>query len=104
MNDNEKAVSVVILALLGIPAMIFFSSLLNGWALSVLWRWFVSPVFEIRNLGIAEAIGLSLIVSYLTHQAQNKNREENSLANTLGLVIVRPLFSVLIGWCIKFFI
>ena len=33
------------------------ASLMNGWALSLLWKWFVVSVFEVPSLSLVQAIG-----------------------------------------------
>ena len=51
---------LIFLLLLSIPA-----SILQGFVISKLWFWFIAPL-GIVNIGIAQAIGISLIVSLLT--------------------------------------
>ncbi len=39
---------------------------LNGWALHILWGWFIVPVFALPMLEVPQAIGISVVVSFLT--------------------------------------
>ena len=49
-----------------------FSTFVNGWALQVLWTWFISTTFHLPILSIAQAIGLSLVVTYMTMKLDSK--------------------------------
>ena len=52
-------------------------SIFNGYALSVLWGWFVVPVFGLPQISIVPAIGIAIVVSYLTYQMHDCKKEEN---------------------------
>lgn len=51
------------------------SVLINGWALAVLWRWFLLPAFDLPALSIGYAIGLSVIASLLTYQVSRQRSQ-----------------------------
>ena len=71
--------------------------LLRAFVLVKLWSWFLVPlgIFEINY---AYAIGISLIVSYLTHQTE-ANKDENLDTKKYWLsAIFQPLITLLIGW------
>ena len=42
--------------------------LLNGLALKMLWGWFMVPTFGLPTLSLAQAIGVGIMVGFLTHQ------------------------------------
>lgn len=79
-----------------------FLWVLHGWTLSYLWQWFVSPVFGIRELSIAEAIGIAIAVSYLTksHMYTERDSDEAAKAAIYGLLIsiTNPLVALGIGY------
>jgi hypothetical protein len=52
-------ISVVTVAILA-AATVF-----GGWVLTLLWSWFVVPIFEMRELTLLEGVGLSLGIGYL---------------------------------------
>jgi hypothetical protein len=72
--SDKTSVGTLLFALLGIlvaiPAMVVGEYLLSGWVLVYLWGWFVVPGFHRPALRISEAIGLAIVVSYLTYQIQ----------------------------------
>lgn len=82
------------------------STIFNGWAFSLLWEWFVAPL-GYPVLTIPQAIGLSMVISYATHQYQKDEHKNSSFSEALGwaisLAIVKPLMSLGIGLIIKSF-
>jgi hypothetical protein len=52
-----------------ISVLLAVGALLNGWALTLLWSWFVVPTFpDLPVLSLGQAIGLGMIISFLTYQ------------------------------------
>jgi hypothetical protein len=76
----------------------------RGYVLTVLWAWFVPPLFaEAPTLTLLPAIGLSLIVGYLTHQAPPRTVDTDRSRETLHLIVgavLTPAFALLIGWIV----
>lgn len=76
---------------------------LDAWALAILWTWFVVPLFNVPNMGLIDAAGISLIVNFLIREAR-KTDEEIDWAKTIAKVLVPPLTSVGIGWILMQFV
>lgn len=89
----------------GILILMILSPLINGWALHLLWGWFVAPLFSLPGLTIGQAIGLSAVVSFMTYQyhVEPKEKAEQGLAAILGFLL-RPIFYVVFGWFVKQFV
>lgn len=100
---DDQVTGVVILSILGIPALMFLSALFDGWALSILWKWFVVNTFNIQSITIAQAIGLSLIVGYMTRDYSTSKKEDHPWVTATIMAIMKPLLTLLIGWCITLF-
>ncbi len=92
-----------ILTAIAFLVLLFVEPVMNGWALTKLWTWFVVSKFSMPPLSIPEAIGIGLVVSFLTHQTIDckKKSEESEL---LGIMVkayttalLKPLFAVLFG-------
>ena len=86
------------------PLSITFS----GYALSVLWDWFVVVTFSTESLSIPAAIGLSLIVNYITYQYNEQQTDDTiSQAERLGkavfMAVARPCIALLTGWLVTLF-
>jgi putative Mn2+ efflux pump MntP len=87
------AVIAVTSATIGVLAAV-----MSGWVITYLWQWFVMPVFDIRSISIVEAIGISMIASFLTYQYQASRQKEKDNRTTeehiiemLQYGIFRPL-------------
>lgn len=82
------------------------NTIYGGYALSVLWQWFISRTFGITQLSIPAAIGLSLIISYLTHQTlpEDSNDKNKTYGEKLfkGIIIgiLKPSFALFFGWIV----
>jgi hypothetical protein len=95
-------------AILGLIVTMVVGSIIKGLALSVLWGWFMVPIFDLPELAIAPAIGLALIASYLTHQHDHAKDEDEESFGTSVLrsflySILMPLWMLLIGWIVHQF-
>ncbi len=78
-------------------------SIIGGWALSVLWNWFVSPVFDLPNLTIIQAIGISLITGYITSNPSQSSNDKDATEKMISNVVhafAAPILYVGIGWVI----
>ena len=95
-----------------ITAFIIFlvlSSVYSGYALSILWDWFVVPTFNLEPISIPIAIGLAIVVSYLTNhtdssQENNGDTFSEVLEKLTVKALVKPTLALLIGWVVTFFI
>jgi len=93
---------IVIISAVIVGAVIGGLTLLRGWALSVLWSWFMVPIFHAPPLSIAQATAVSLVVSLLCHQQIPQKDDETWDAITYPLLV--PLIAVAIGWIVKGYI
>ena len=94
---------LIILAIIGFPFLLAFSAIWRGYVLSILWGWFIVPLFGLPALSIPFAIGFSLIVGYMTHQA-TKTEDEPSWGTLTAHAALLPAFILLIGWIVTKFI
>ena len=97
----------VLLAIVGftvvVPVIIAVNAMLNGWVLSMLWGWFMVPTLGLPVLSLAPAIGIALVISYLTHQTidcESKKKELEEKVAYAALVILRPFFVLFFGWVV----
>jgi hypothetical protein len=89
----------IIFLLLAAPVI----SIWNGYALAVLWGWFIVPVFHGPALRIPFAIGLSLIVGYMTHQTR-KSEDDPDTGYMFLLGVIKPAVALLFGWIVTWFV
>ena len=91
----------------GMLGMMALSAMWKGYVLTVLWAWFVAPVFGFPLLALAPAIGLSLVVSFLTYQhgvAQDEKGElSDRAAKSVAMSLLWPAMALGIGWVVRQF-
>jgi multisubunit Na+/H+ antiporter MnhB subunit len=87
---------------------IVLSALWSGYVLSVLWGWFISPALGVPQLSVGYAIGLTIVVRYLTYRANKDDDEDESMGTKFGKALVTaismPAFSLLFGWVVTWFL
>ena len=99
----DEALATVLMTLgvcAGIFGLLILSSLINGWALSLLWGWFIVPVFSAPALTLGQAIGIAMVVSFLTYQ-NFKSDSSLTIADLFLSTFVRPVLVVIFGFAIK---
>lgn len=98
-----EALMVACVAFLGVAVTVVISTIFSGYALSVLWGWFIAPVFHLPQLSIPVAIGLALVVGFMTKQVNWNDGDEKGYKE-LVCSLVKPAFALLIGWIVKQYI
>jgi hypothetical protein len=95
-----EAIAVVFLFLgITIPLV-----LLRGWVLSVLWGWFVVTIFHLPPLGIAQAIGISIVITtFFTTTAPNTDKKRDWWEPLIEGFIA-PLMGLGMGFIVKQFV
>lgn len=83
-------------------AFAFMAAIWRGYALTVLWGWFVVNTFGAQPLGIPLAIGLSMLVSFLTHPPQKPNDSDSAFI--ISLAIFGPALVLFMGWIVQKFL
>ena len=96
MKDSEKGFAALGM-LVGGFAVIVGAIVVRGWALSILWGWFVVPVFKLPVLGIAQAVGLAFLVGMLV---PDKDRD---WPTTIGRAFLTPLLTLGFAWIVHLF-
>lgn len=102
---------VVQLSLLGAAAAaaLLFATIANGWALSILWAWFVVPTFSLPSLSVPAAMGIVLTAQliYRTDPSTEKYKDMGGweLAVTIGAAaLAAPAAAVGFGWLVRQFL
>jgi hypothetical protein len=105
MSENEhfaKGFLTAILVLLVAPAIGVVASVVQGYAFSVMWQWFVVESFGVPPLRIPAAIGIAFIVFMLTyHKCECKDKEKKDTTDRfIELIVVSfaPLITLGFAW------
>lgn len=99
---------MVLLLIVSTIALMAISSVLNGWALTILWSWFVVPVFGLPEFSIPVAIGVSMTASFLTHQRIDNSMggkdSKEVLIEAFTDSLIKPFMFLGIGYIVTLFI
>ena len=101
MKKAEKAYDALLALILVVPV-----TLLSAYTTMMLWNWFIADTFNIIKLGMWQAYGVDLVVTYLTYKKTPKDKEEKDYATTIGMVeaVFITVFFLVVGLIIKQFI
>lgn len=99
---------MILFAVIGVCVSWILTSIFNGWVLKTLWAWFMVTTFEIPALSIPAAIGMALVVRFLTWQPTKTDASKKPLANFAEEYIkgvltcfTVGLLSLFVGWIAK---
>ena len=96
---------IYLVAIVAVLASLIFGVIFGGYVFSILWAWFVVPVFGIPTLGVAQAIGLLSVVRLAAYQgidAQEPKRDaDEKIIRAVLLPFVLPAVFLLFGWIVK---
>ena len=74
-------------ALISYLLYLVLGSMLRGWVFSVLWGWFIVPLGG-PHIGIAHAIGISMVVSFLTYQHQDASDGKSASDTAITVIVI----------------
>ena len=102
LPDDMKGACLVLM-LFGIP----FSILAGGWAVSILWAWFLVPL-GLPPISWATAAGLKLLVYYCTYTpiyyGEDKRTETQKMGACIAGLYLGPFVYLASGWVLRFFL
>jgi hypothetical protein len=94
-TDNTAIVAGALIVPMGIGLVVY-----RGWFVAMLWRWFVTPTFGLRELTIAQAIGLTMVAATLAKD--NRKSDEKGWVWFVGQLVF-PLIGLSVAWIVKQF-
>jgi len=96
----------VVMTSLIIVVLTFLHAVINGFVIKYLWTWFIVPVTGFHELTIPMAIGMAMVVSFLTkhQQVEPKEKKEVTIGEFIGREIMGPFLVLLLGYVITLFI
>lgn len=84
--------------------LVILAVLSKGLVLTVLWKWFVLPLFPmIPPLTIPVAIGMALIVDMLRYRVRRKE-DDPEFAFVMANALLTPWIFLAMGWIVHLFI
>lgn len=98
----------MIATLIGLPivlAYIAIGAIWEGYALTILWGWFIVPAFGLPQLSIPFAMGVALVVGLMTTtRLGNEATDPDKGYAPFVTMLLRPAMVLLIGWIVTKFI
>lgn len=83
---------------------IVVQTFLNGVVAKYLWLWFVVPTLNTPPLSLPAAMGISLLVGFLTSHLVNRGKTTDpDVLFVFFYSLFQPLFTLGIGWLIALF-
>ena len=98
----------IIFVIAGISALLVIGSIWRGYVFSVLWKWFIVPVFPAMPLlSIPVAIGIAMVVSFLAYQytySKDDRDTASKFGGAFGVSLLYPALVLLMGWIVTLFL
>lgn len=101
------AILVGLLVVTSVIGLVVLNTIIDGLVLSILWRWFVAPAFGLKPIGVATAIGLTLVVGLFHDINPKKDESSGGWTNAAALLAARWLSRALalgLGWIVLQFV
>ena len=92
----------ILLSMFIVGSILILYSLVNGLVMSLLWAWFMVPIFHLPALTIPGAIGVSLLISYCTYEGRKDDTA--TMHDHLSRLVAKPLCGLLVGWIVHLFL
>lgn len=95
-------------AFLGVILSMVITSIMRGFVFQKLWLWFIVPLFGISPIGIAQSLGLMLIVGTVTSTNTNPENDKKTFTELMTRAAIKSVIGsavyLIIGFIIKSFI
>lgn len=89
------------IAIIGVITIL--GAILNGFVISILWGWFMVPIFHLPELSIIPATGISLVVSWFVSHSEINKGHETDYKKAGTALIIKPIIYLFIGYIINIF-
>jgi hypothetical protein len=101
--------SMIITTVVDFISLLIVSALLRGWVLTILWKWFIVPQFNVVQLETGYAIGIMLIWEFISSKGSYKDNSNDddrldALIKSVVVVISVCGLALLFGWIITLFL
>lgn len=82
--------------------------LADGIVISLLWGWFLVPTLHLPPIGLVQAMGIGLLVSYMVVDLNADNKKEyesreEELGAAFGKYVIFPALMLIIGFVVHLF-
>jgi len=106
--DKDNVFMSCLGMILATISLMVIGMVMNGWALSTIWNWFVPPIFGLTTLTFGKAIGIGMVAKLFTgtyNFSKSNNDTKNKtftdvFAEGLSVSILTPLLTVGFAWIV----
>jgi hypothetical protein len=102
-ENSYKDIATCFAVMLILPFLTVYSYFVNGFVLSKLWSWFIVTTFGLDPLNIVQAIGLTIVVGFLTVRTNWNTDKDKTTAEKISqfvIALVAPFVTLLVGWIV----
>jgi hypothetical protein len=87
-----------------VAGCLIVSFLVSGWTTSIMWSWFIVPLFSLPAITIPQAIGLSIILKSLSgFKISEESAGIDEILKATGKQVFMYIFILGIAWCVTRF-
>lgn len=100
-NNSDTTLSLLLL-----PMVLVVGYAVNGFVFSKLWQWFIITIFDLPPITVMQAIGISMVVGFLTYTQPPESSGKGPLENLIVAffkLLFTALFALLFGWILHLF-
>ena len=98
-----KEFSAAVFVIFGFLATIVLLMVAGGFVVATLWGWFIVPTFGMKELTIAQAMGVSLMIGYFRNKANGKKSSMEDNIAIMGEIIINLLVTLGLGYLVHLF-
>lgn len=103
MNKNKETTLVMVILIAGVLVAAVGASILSGYVLATMWNWFVVTSLHVAPLSLPAAIGIGMMVRYLTHKKPAEDKEDPDFGKMIIMWYTLPLAVLFVGWVVTLF-
>lgn len=111
MNKKDELITSCLGMVVGVVLVGFVVAILDGWALSTIWNWFIPPIFGLTQLTMVQAIGVALVFNLFTGEKSSSKKSDTDDKTFWGTVlesiltnVFKNIFVVVFAWIVLQFI
>ena len=90
--DKDNNFSTCLGMIVSLVFLFVIGALLNGWALSTIWNWFMPPIFGLVSLTFWQAIGVAMVFELFTGIKTSETKDQSK--KTYAEVFIESLLKV----------
>lgn len=81
---------------------------LNGYVISIIWGWFIVPIFGLPPLAIAEAVAVVLVARVIANPVSKSSGKtpdwEEWLSDFIAYSVLGPFMILGLAWIVRLFV